>query len=116
MLIATVEPWTTFAAWLNGMPAFARQFQTPCDSSCGVVRDLACRTRPVDSSKATRSVNVPPMSTATLRPLGAMPFKEVLLIQSIDRQPARARSAIWNLDDPGDCSWCGAPEGDHAGV
>jgi len=37
----------------------------PCTSSAGVVRVLACANRPVASSKAIRSVKVPPISIAT---------------------------------------------------
>src|SRR5690349_8088819 len=67
ILIATVEPWTRFCTSRGAIDALSRQSHTPCESSFGVVSDLACSTRPVCSSNPTRSVKVPPISTAMLR-------------------------------------------------
>src|SRR5215831_20254448 len=65
VLIAVVEPWISSEIAAQSTPLFLRQSTMPCTSWAGVVRLFACESRPVASSNAIRSVNVPPISIAT---------------------------------------------------
>src|SRR5882672_7728848 len=65
VLIAVVEPWISSATAAQSTPLFFRQSTMPWTSRAGVVRLFACENRPVASSNAIRSVNVPPISIAT---------------------------------------------------
>src|SRR5689334_7081133 len=65
VLIAVVEPWISSEIAAQSTPLFFRQSTIPWTSRAGVVRLFACENRPVVSSNAIRSVNVPPISIAT---------------------------------------------------
>src|SRR5438093_7507546 len=65
VLMAVVEPWINSPISARSTPLMRRQSMIPLTSSVGVVRLLACAKRPLDSSKAIKSVKVPPISIAT---------------------------------------------------
>src|SRR5207302_3302341 len=84
-LVATVVPCETPEMSLGSQPACWTILWTPAmkpiDGSCGVVGVLVVCTTPVSSSKATTSVNVPPVSSASLkraivRQAYAIPFRQ----------------------------------------
>src|SRR5437879_1217551 len=65
VLMAVVEPWISSAISARSTPLMRRQSMIPLTSCVGVVRLLAWAKRPVASSKAIKSVKVPPISIAT---------------------------------------------------
>src|SRR5262249_59125111 len=65
VLMAVVDPWISSPTSAQSTPLFLRQSIMPWTSRAGVVRLFACENRPVASSNAIRSVNVPPISIAT---------------------------------------------------
>ena len=64
VLIAMVEPWRKASAPAKLAPALSMPWEMPSTSRAGVESALPKSSRPVFSSKATMSVNVPPMSAA----------------------------------------------------
>src|SRR5438477_3298252 len=65
VLMAVVEPWINSPISARSTPLMGRQSTIPLTSCAGVVRVLAWANRPVASSKAIKSVKVPPISIAT---------------------------------------------------
>ena len=65
-LVAMVEPCLKAVSSPGSIPAFASAFITPSMKPGGVDGVLTVINSWLSSSYATRSVNVPPMSTATL--------------------------------------------------
>src|SRR5438477_12825160 len=64
VLIAIVDPCRKASASAKRAPAFSMPSEMPSTSRAGVESALPRSRRPVFSSKATMSVNVPPMSAA----------------------------------------------------
>src|SRR4029434_5385661 len=64
--MATVDPWTKLSTPFRSRRALRTPSSTPVAKWGGVERHFAWRITPVSASKASRSVNVPPISTATL--------------------------------------------------
>ena len=72
-LIMVVVPWKK-AVMLSGLtPLFSSTSMTPASKFGGVVWAFSCTSEP-SSPMATRSVNVPPMSVATLIIAGSLRF------------------------------------------
>src|SRR5215218_7950953 len=65
VLMAMVEPWISSSIRSTATPLLPMQLMIPWTRLAGVVRLLAWRNRPASLWKPIRSVNVPPMSTAT---------------------------------------------------
>src|SRR5882762_4342447 len=65
VFMAVVEPWINSPISAGSTPLMRRQSMIPLTSWVGVVRLLAWANRPVASSKAIKSVKVPPISIAT---------------------------------------------------
>src|SRR6516162_11350429 len=70
VLMAMVEPWISTSTAAAERALLRMQSMTPCPSSAGVVRLLACTNRRSASSNPIRSVKVPPISMATTSTLG----------------------------------------------
>ena len=68
--VAVVVPCTNWPTSERATPPSASTSRTPSVRSAGVVNDLDIDSSPVVLSKATRSVNVPPMSTPIRSGLG----------------------------------------------
>ena len=74
MLVPTVVPCTKYSMAAGSISAFASASKMPCDGDAGVVSDFAtCNL--ASPSVAIRSVNVPPISTATLCGTQALQFR-----------------------------------------
>jgi hypothetical protein len=75
-LVATVEPWANSRRSESGRPCTSRSRRTasitPIDWSSGVLATLSTRIEPLRSSWTTTSVNVPPTSIPSRRPVGAL--------------------------------------------
>src|SRR5438093_3330352 len=65
-LVPTVVPWTSRRTWRPAMPRASRPARTAAASFRGSDGTLVTTTRPVASSTAVRSVNVPPTSIPTM--------------------------------------------------
>ena len=73
MLVPTVVPCTKYSMAAGSISAFASASNMPWDGEAGVVSDFAT-CNPVSPSVAIKSVNVPPISTATLCATPALQF------------------------------------------
>ena len=77
-----VVPWMTRRQSASCAPAWSTQRSTPSSRSRGVLSALLVETAPVASSRTTRSVKVPPMSTPILCVTRAPPTEAGLSDQS----------------------------------
>src|SRR5437660_8614284 len=97
-LMPIVVPWIISRQSARSTAACSAQRRTPSSSSDGVLRALALTTAPVASSSATRSVNVPPMSTPILSATRAPSWRGSIPEASARRWRAGVTSASGERD------------------